>query len=550
MLLSLNIKNISLIRSIDLDFSDSFNLITGETGSGKSILLDTIAFCLGSKNTRINNNQITEKGAVSLEFDISNNKKVKEILSESDIEAEDNIIIRRSVTSSKSQVYINDSPVSTNLLKNISEYLIESYRQNDFTGLLDRKNHIEILDQYSSLSKEKAALLGIFKELKDLKSQIEENISQANEREKEKDFLQYAINELEKFNPEEGEETRLFDRKQKLSNQNKILEILDSANKSLESLQITRSLLQIQKSLNKLSSHLGEEKISSLLSSIENSIIETDKIENEVNNLVEEISSEENNLDEVEERLFTLREFSRKYNTSCDGLLNLITEFKQKLSNIKNSNESLKVLQKKEKEVEKNYLELAEKISAKRKQSAEKLGHEVSDELPILNMKGAKFQVDINEKENKFCSNGFDEVIFKVSTNPGQAFAELAKVASGGETSRVMLALKISLSDIKSSACLIFDEIDAGIGGATADLVGERIKRLSKNQQIICITHSPQMAAKADSHILVSKITAKDEAEITAKKLTKKESDEEIARMIAGVDVTKEARAAAVRLKR
>lgn len=547
MLTSLNIKNISLISSVELDFSDKFNLITGETGSGKSILLDTIAFCLGSKNTRI---KAEDKGSVSLEFDITGNKKVKEILTESDIDFEDNIIIRRSVSSSKSQIYINDSPVSSNLIKILSEYLVESYRQNDFTGLLDKKNHMEILDEYADLSKEKAVLSGIFRELKELKKQIEENISQINEREKEKDFLQYAINELEKFSPEEGEEAILFDKKQKLSNQKKILEVLDSANQSLESLQITRSLLQIQKSLGKLTSYLGEEKISTLLNSIESSITETDKIENEVSNLFEEISSEENNLDEIEERLFTLREFSRKYNTSCDGLPNLIAEFKQKLLSIKSSDENLKILQRKEKEIERSYLELAEKISAKRKQAGEKLEKEVSKELPILNMKGAKFKTEILEKENKFSANGFDEIIFKVSTNPGQDFAELAKVASGGETSRVMLALKIALSNIKSSSCLIFDEIDAGIGGATADLVGERIKSLSKNQQVICITHSPQMAAKADSHILVSKLTAKNTAEITARKLSKKESDEEIARMIAGVDITKEARAAAVRLKR
>ncbi len=547
MLLSLNIKNLSLIKSISLDFSKNFNVITGETGSGKSVLLDCISSTLGGKNNRAITSE--DKGSITLEFDISGNKQAQEILKNAEIDFEDRIIIRKSITSNKSQIFLNDEPVSQNLVRSLAEYLIESYRQNDFTGLLDKKNHIEILDNFANIAEEKLFLTKIFRNLKDVQAQIESLQNSFAEREKEKDFLEHAINELKNFSPEKGEEELLIEKRTKLSNKKRILEIISVANNSLEELQISRNLLQVQKSISKLTNYFEESRIHEILNKLEKSITESDDAEKLITNIFDEVSNEENNLDEIEERLFTLREFSRKYSVPSDELPELIENFKTKLSGLKNNDDELRQLQKQEKEIINKYLELAERISKTRIKSAEKLEKEVNKEFPVLNLKGAKFAIEINSDEKKFSANGFDEIIFKVATNPGQALAELAKVASGGEISRVMLALKIALSDIKSSACLIFDEIDTGIGGATADLVGERIKKLGKNQQVICITHSQQISAKADSHILVAKITGKNKAEITAKKLSKKESDEEIARMIAGVDVTKEARAAAVKLK-
>ncbi|MDX1949589.1 MAG: DNA repair protein RecN [Rickettsiales bacterium] len=547
MLTALQINNLTLIKSISLDFSNSLNIITGETGSGKSVLLDCISFTLGTKNNRIITSD--DKGFISLSFDISENEKVKNLLKEAEIEPENDIIIRRNI-GNKSQIFINETPVSQNFVRNIAEFLVESYRQNDFTGLLNSKNHIEILDNYSNLNSKKSNLENIFREIKQVKKEIETLEKSAEEREKERDFLKHAIKEIENFSPENNEEEQLVEKRKFLSNKKKILEILSSANNQLEELNIAKNLLQIQKSITKLSGLVADEKINLINETLENSIVQTDRAAILISEINDEISGQENNLDEIEERLFSLRELARKYNVLCDELPNLIDIYSENLANLENSNNNLSELKNREKDLLEKYFSLAEEISEKRKSSANKLETLVNQEFPVLNMKGAKFLVDITSEKEKISAEGIDNIIFKVATNPGQTPQELGKVASGGEISRVMLALKIALSGIKSSACLIFDEIDTGIGGATADLMGDRIKKLSENQQVLCITHQPQIAGKASNHIFVFKKTSTNKTEISAKILDKKETTEEIARMISGVDITKEARAVAVKLKK
>ncbi len=547
MLKSLQISNLSLIKSIDLDFSNSFNIITGETGSGKSVLLDCISFTLGTKNNRILTSD--NQGFISLSFDISDNQKAKKMLEDAEISFENEILIRRNI-GKKSQIFINETPISQSFIRNLAEFLVESYRQNDFTGLLNSKNHIEILDDFANLNHKKTELENIFRQLKQIKKEIENLEKSAEEREKEKDFLQYSINEIEKFSPQKNEEDELIEKRKFLSNKKKILEILSGSNNQLEELNIPKNLLQIQKSISKLIGLIDEEKINIISETLENSIIFSDKAINLISEINDKISSQENNLDEVEERLFSLRELARKYNVLCDELPNLADIYREKLSQINNSDNNFDNLKKEEVKISKQYFELAKNISKLRNSNAKNLENLVNQEFPVLNMKGAKFVIEINSDEEKISSTGIDEIIFKVATNPGQAPQELGKVASGGEISRVMLALKIALSGVKSSACLIFDEIDTGIGGATADLMGERIKKLSENQQVLCITHQQQIAGKATNHILVFKKTSKDKTEICAKSLDKKETTDELARMISGVNITNEARAVAVKLKK
>lgn len=554
MLNSLHIKNLLLINSIELEFDRNFNVISGETGAGKSILLDCLSLCLGEKNNNVNVRKGEDKGSVSASFDITYNTKAKELLKEIDVSS-DELIIRRTIsTSGKSQAYINDEPTSLNFLKKVSSSILEICGQHDYSSLMDRSYHIEILDEFGEHEDLLNDTKERFIELKEATEKLAEVKTRADETVKEEEFIKFVVSELNSFNPQKGEEQELSDKRILLQQSSKIRESLNSAYTQISENNVLQNIYAAQKVISKITATINVESLKTNLQDIHNTLEKSAiELEDATSRLDEINTSGEFNTDNIEtleDRLFGIRELARKYRKQPDELVEYLSELQEKLKLIESFDDVLKELQEKQKLAEDNYIKAAQKLSQKRKKTAEKLEKEVSAKFPELKMGGAKFKVEIENKEKEsWNESGFDKIIFTASTNPGQPFNEIGKVASGGELSRLMLSIKVAISKTKSSSCIIFDEIDTGIGGATAEAVGKSLNELGDNVQVISITHQPQVASKAKTHFIVQKESAKGETKISVKKLTANESNEEIARMLSGDTITKEARAAALKLK-
>jgi DNA repair protein RecN (Recombination protein N) len=555
MLNSLHIKNLVLINSVELEFERNFNVITGETGAGKSILLDCLSLCLGEKNNNVEVKKGEEKGSVTAGFDVSHNKKAKEILKEIDAESSDDLVIRRTVNSSgKTQAYINDEPVSLNILKKLSTAIVEIYGQHEYSSLMDKTSHVEILDEFGEHEDLLADVKDIYVELKSINEELNQIKNKADEAAREEEFIKFVEKELSSLDPKIGEEQELSEKRIMLQQSSKIKEALNSAYGQISENNVLQNIYSSQKIISKTAATINSESFKTKLQDIHNTLEKSAiELEEAVARLDEINSSNEfdvGNLESLEDRLFAIREMARKYRKQPDELPEYLAELQEKLKLIESFDEVLKELQQKQKLAEENFAKIAQKLSQKRKKSSEKLEKEVNSRLPELKMSGAKFKVEIADREKESWNElGIDRIVFTASTNPGQPFSEIGKVASGGELSRLMLSLKVALSQKRSTACVIFDEIDTGIGGATAEAVGKSLAELGEQVQVISITHQPQVASKAKGHFVVEKTLGKAETKISVRKLNSKESNEEIARMLSGESVTKEARAAALKLK-
>jgi DNA repair protein RecN (Recombination protein N) len=554
MLQSLNIKNLILIDSAEIEFGKKFNVISGETGAGKSILLDCLSLCLGGKNNNVEVKKGAEKGSVTAQFDITYNQQIKEILKELEIEIADELVVRRNISANgKSSTYINDEAVSVSFLKKISNLIVEIYGQHDYSKLMNNIFHVEILDEYGGFESDILQVKNSFMALKAAKQKLAEIRQKADEAAREQEFIKFVVSELEKLSPQEGEENTLAEKRILMQQSSKILDAIDSAYSQISDNDVLQNIYASQKIISKTSATINSEELKIQLQEIHNTL---EKSAIELEEALRQLDSinkkdfDSDNLEQLEDRLFLLREVARKYRKQPDELAQYLKEMQEKLNLIDSFDEILNNLQIEYKKLESEFLEFAKKLSEKRKKVATKLEKEINSKLPDLKMEGAKFKVDISEKlQENWNEEGIDKVIFTASTNPGLPFSEIGKTASGGELSRLMLSIKVALTKVRSTACVIFDEIDTGIGGATAEAVGKSLAELGENVQVICITHQPQVASKAKDHFIVQKETGKNFTKVLVRKLSDKESNEEIARMLSGENITKEARAAAVKLK-
>lgn len=551
MLVALNIKNLVIIESAAIEFSKGFNIITGETGSGKSVLLDCLSLCFGGRNNHVSVRVGADKGQVIAEFDISNNKQVKNILESNDIDIFDELIIKRSFTASgRSQIFINGEPVSLNVLKAISPLLLEMYGQHDFSNLLDKSGHIEILDEYAELDIDKQKLSEIYSDLKEKQSTYKRLKEDAEKILQEEEYLRFILSELDSANVYAGEESDLVSQKANLQNSKNITGTLGKVSEEMagDGLNV---LFSAQRNLQKLSDSLeGElsEKVSAIIDVIERSSLELEDAKGQVDDILYSFSSEGGDLEQIEDRLHLIRELGRKHRKTPDELVEFTNSIKEKLSLLDSGSGSLEEREKEIAVIKGEYLSQAQKISEIRNKAAKNMEKEVLKHLPDLKMKDAKFIVEIISNPENISHNGIDQVTFKASINIGQKFTDISKTASGGELSRLMLSLKIALSK-NSNSCVIFDEIDTGISGATAEAVGVKLKELSARNQVLCITHQPQVASKSDSHYLVFKQSSENQVKVSVSQLDQQKANEEVARLISGEQITDEARAAAEKLK-
>ena len=547
MLKSLSVRYVVLIDKLDLDFSEGLSVFSGETGAGKSILLDSLGLVLGKRGETGLIRHGTDKLTVSAVFEINDkDNPFYKICAQNDIEVEDEIIVKRSLsTDGKSKIFLNDQPITQRLLKELGSYLVEIHGQFDNQGLLNPVNHLSVLDSFGGYEQELNCVSESYKKYKKLQKELIAAQDDYAKSVSDEQNLIHWIDELEKLNVKVGEAEELSKKRVEVMNAEKIIENLNVAYSCLQGKDIASMLQKAQSALSR-ANHLTENKFSDIEEMLNTTLIEF----NETVNLIEQKSSEiTHNSDEaeaIEERLFALKSLARKHSCDIDDLPSILDDFRAKVNLINKGQEHILRLNKELCLAKQDYINKADIVRSLRRKAAQNLDSAVKSELPYLKMEKANFVTAIdNLPESSWSEKGMDDVSFKISTNANTDYGDLSKIASGGELSRFMLALKVNLAKKSSVETLIFDEIDAGIGGATAQAVGERLKKLSDMVQVLVVTHSPQVASFSKTHFMVSKSSQNDETTTSVCLLNENQKQEEIARMLSGDTITDEARAAA-----
>ncbi|MEM7651345.1 MAG: DNA repair protein RecN [Pseudomonadota bacterium] len=546
MLTALSIQNVVLIEKLNIEFREGLCALTGETGAGKSILLDSLGLALGARSECGLVRKGTEKASVSAAFEISQKHASLEILQEADIaaDAQDELVLRRVVTKDgRSKAYINDQPVSAGLMRQVGETLIEIHGQFDTQGLLNPATHRQMLDDYAEIG---GGLSERWAEWQESVRTLEELRESASASKAEEEFLREALEDLDTLEPKPGEEETLATLREQLMHREQVLEGLSAAYQTLNAED--DPVRNAWGTLDKIADKIGEGG-KALIDTLARASSEVQEAISEIQRLSDDLQSSEHDLTSIDDRLFALRGQARKHNCAVDDLVDMRETLAQKLNAIEHADDVLSEAMQRVEKTKAAYIAEAETVSAARKKAAVKLDQLVAHELPPLKLEKAKFVTNIEKMdEADWGEGGFDRVRFLVATNPGAEPGALNKIASGGEMSRFMLALKVVMAEVGHAHSLIFDEVDAGIGGSTADAVGERLARLAADKQIMVVTHSPQVAARASSHWIVQKDGVDDVRTSVVPLKPGQERREEIARMLAGATVTEEARAAADKL--
>ncbi|ABY72193.1 DNA repair protein RecN [Rickettsia rickettsii] len=533
MFYSLSVKNFILIDELEIEFNKGLCVITGETGAGKSILLDAILFCLGYKTS---NNIIKpgkEYAVVNIIFSL--NEEIKNFLIQNFIEPEELLFVKcLQKAEGRKNFFINNQVVTKALMQQLATYLFELHGQNNNISLLEANTQRDILDSYGNLLDFRAELSKCYQAWQNTRKEMAEITLKQNSIEQEIDYLSFATEELTKLNIQTGEEEKLANIRKDLQNKDKDLQLIKDILEQINNPEINTSINRAEKLLARQGNN---ERFEAIVTSLEAAYNNLEEARQELSNLLDSFNYEEYNLEETEERLFLIKAISRKYNVPADALGVFLDKSLEQLSILKHKIANSNELKAQEVLLQKKYYELASNLSAKRLIVAKHLEESLHQELKQLKMAKAIFEIEINAKEPT--ADGNDDIVFKASTNPGTAAAAINKIASGGELSRFMLALKTSLFDKMVKPSIIFDEIDVGIGGEVADKVGERLKKLSSVTQVIVITHQPQVAGKADLHIKIEKTQLEKETKVTVKTLNLAERQEELARMISGKTITK-----------
>ncbi|KYK49369.1 DNA repair protein RecN [Bradyrhizobium liaoningense] len=556
MLARLSIRDIVLIERLDIEFASGLAVLTGETGAGKSILLDAFALALGGRGDAGLVRHGAEQGQVTAVFDIPKNHPAAKILAENglddtSVEESCEMILRRvQLADGRTRAFINDQSISVQTLKAVGAALVEIHGQHDERALVDAATHRRLLDAFAGLEKDVAAVESLWDARRTANTSLEEHRAAMESAAREADYLRHASDELKQLAPRDGEETALASRRTTMMQGEKIASDLREAQEAVGGNHSPVAALSAAVRRLERRGVNSPALVEPAVKAIDAAINALEEADQHLQAALAATDFDPAELERIEERLFALRAASRKYSTPVDGLAALAAKYAADVVLIDAGASRLKKLEQAAIEADGRYAAAAKKLSLARQKSAEKLNKAVNAELAPLKLERAKFMTQVETDEAAPGPQGFDRVEFWVQTNPGTKPGPLMKVASGGELSRFLLALKVVLSDRGSAPTLVFDEIDTGVGGAVADAIGGRLARLAGKVQVMAVTHAPQVAARADQHLLISK-DALDKGKRVATRVNALAADhrrEEIARMLAGAEITAEARAAAERL--
>ncbi|GKQ54872.1 DNA repair protein RecN [Bradyrhizobium sp. Ce-3] len=553
MLARLSIRDIVLIERLDIEFSRGLAVLTGETGAGKSILLDAFALALGGRGDAGLVRHGAEQGQVTATFDVPKGHPAARILAENGLEDTGEMILRRvQLADGRTRAFINDQAISVQTLKAVGAVLVEIHGQHDERALVDASTHRQLLDAFAGHEKDVAALEALWDVRRTASTALEEHRAGMERAAREADYLRHASQELKTLAPKEGEETELANRRTTMMQGEKVATDLREAQEAIGGSHSPVSALSAAVRRLERRAANAPALIEPAVKAIDIAINALEEADQHLHAALAATDFDPAELERIEERLFALRAASRKYSTPVDLLAALAAQYAGDVALIDAGADQLKKLEAAAAEADKRYAAAAAKLSAARSKAAEKLNKAVNAELAPLKLERAKFMTQVESNAAAPGPQGIDRVEFWVQTNPGTKPGPMMKVASGGELSRFLLALKVVLADRGSAPTLVFDEIDTGVGGAVADAIGTRLARLAGKVQVMAVTHAPQVAARASQHLLISK-DALDKGKRVATRVNALAADhrrEEIARMLAGAEITAEARAAAERLLR
>jgi DNA repair protein RecN (Recombination protein N) len=551
MLASLTVHDIILIERLGIEFGAGLTVLTGETGAGKSILLDALALSLGARGDAALVRSGAERGQVTAVFEPPADHPVNRLLETNGIEADGPIILRRvQAADGKTRAFINDQAVSGSLLREVGAALVEIHGQHDERALVRGEEHRRLLDAFGRLEPDAEEVSACYRALREIEAEAARLRAALEASVREADYLRASVAELEALAPEPGEEEALSERRRFMMRAEKIASELNEAYEFLGGLASpVPEIVGLSRRLERKSAEapgLLEGTVAALGAAVDH----LEEARRGIEDALRASAFDQHELERAEERLFALRAAARKHQVAVDDLPAVAAEFAAKLADIDLGGGRLKALETAVAEALSTYRTAARTLSKRRAEAADALEKAVNAELPALRLEAARFIVARETDAEAISPDGFDRVAFHVRTNPGTEAGPLMKVASGGELSRFLLALKVALADRGSAPTLIFDEIDAGAGGAVAEAIGKRLARLSERAQVLSVTHAPQVAAHAARHFLITKAKTKKgrrvATEVTA--ITEDARREEIARMLAGETISDEARAAAARL--
>ena len=546
MLVGLDIRDILIIDHAEIIFTSGLNVLTGETGAGKSILLDSLGFVLGWRGKTEIVRPGSDFGEVSVWFEVDVDHPVKKILDENNIPWEEELLIRRVISADgRKTAWINGRRVPRELLIQLSPLLIEIHGQHDDKGLLDQRSHIHLLDMFAANNSQRELVKEAWKKLKKAEKELQDEQKKYSAFEAEESFLRYSLDELIRVDPKEGEEQELDAKRRMMQSAEKIKDDILKAQNAV-GVNGAESLILDSMRWIETASGKSDGPFDDALASLSRASTELGEAIGIIEGLVDTLDFDAHELEMLEERLFEIRGLARKHNIPSDQLYKFKAELENKIAEFSFGAETLSSLEDKIRVYDNGYNVAASKLNKSRLIAGAKLDKLVREELPFLKMENANFETNIIPAKRS--ANGSDDVSFVVSTNKGTAKGQIGKIASGGELSRFLLALKVCLTRGYTSVAMIFDEIDRGIGGATADAVGRRLVRLSKNAQVLIVTHSPQVAALGDAHFQVVKSTTSTETLTKVNSLDGNARIEEIARMISGDKITNAAINAAATL--
>ncbi len=550
MLVSLAIRDVVLIERLALPFRPGLCVLTGETGAGKSILLDALGLALGARGDSGLVRRGADQAVVTAEFQLPASHPVFEILREQGLDGAEGLTLRRVVTvDGRSRAFVNDQPIGVALLRRLGAELVEVHGQFDSHGLLDPRTHGVVLDAYAGLEAEAVrveAAWRAWRQVEQARTRAESDIARARA---EEDYLRHAAAELDELAPQPGEEQTLAETRAVLMHRERLMEAINGAAAELGGERgaeraVASALRQIGRAAEKAGGRLDE-----ALAALDRAASELAEASEQLGRVSTDLDGDGGSLEQVEERLFALRAAARKHAVAVDGLAGLREALVQRLALIEDQGDELTRLAREAAHCRTRYLEAAQALSERRRAAAAGLDAAVAEELPPLKLERARFMTAAETvAEDDWGASGIDRVTFRISTNPGAPPGPLNRIASGGELARFMLALKVVLARTGSVPTLVFDEVDAGIGGAVAAAVGERLERLGREVQVLVVTHSPQVAARGTGHFQVRKDQKGDAVVTDVVELEGEDRREEIARMLSGAHITREARAAAAQL--
>ena len=546
MLRQLAIRNVVLIDSLEIDFDSGLGVLTGETGAGKSILLDALGLALGARADSALVRQGEDAATVSAEMELAPGHAAYRTLADQGLDSEpgEPVILRRTLKSDGgSRAFVGAASVPAGTIRELAGLLVEIHGQHDDRGLLNPRGHRTLLDTFAGI--DTRAVEAAWSKVTEVEQALAEARSTAAEAERDRDYLTHAVGEIEALDPQAGEETTLSEERAAIQAGAKAGEALEGLDELLGGSD--GALAQLRQTARRLERGAADHPLlADALASLDRALIEAHDAEDKITRAADALAHDPARLESVETRLFDIRGLARKHRVEPDELAALGEKMRAQLADIQAGGERIEALDRELQQARLDFAAIAEDLSRARHEAASRLDGAVASELAPLKLDSARFRTTLGQAEPG--PSGTDRVEFEVSTNPGAPFGPLTKIASGGELSRFILALKVALAEAGSASTMIFDEIDRGVGGAVASAIGERLAELAKRSQVLVVTHSPQVAARAAHHYRIEKSHDGGATRTIVRKLADDERREEIARMLSGAAVTDEARAQAARL--